>query len=60
MCLKKCSDSEKCRYDRENCEYKCVWSVLPGLIVMDQYTYSSAPQIAAASGLAAIITAINF
>ena len=24
MCGKGCSDSEECRYDKLNCEYKCV------------------------------------
>ena len=23
MCGKGCSDTEECRYDKENCEYKC-------------------------------------
>ena len=24
MCAKGCSDNEECRYDKENCEYKCL------------------------------------
>ena len=24
MCAKACSDNEECRYDKENCEYKCI------------------------------------
>ena len=24
MCAKACSDNEECRYDKENCEYKCL------------------------------------
>ena len=51
MCEKECSVMEECRYDRENCEYRCVG---------DDYPYSAAENVAAASGLAAFIAAINF
>ena len=51
MCEKQCSDMEECRYDKENCEYRCVG---------DDYLYSAAENVAAASGLAAFIAAINF
>ena len=51
MCEKQCSDVEECRYDRENCEYRCVG---------DDYPYSATEKVAIASGLAAVIAAINF
>ena len=34
MCGGSCSDTEECRYDKENCEYKCCvkWAVVWGVV----------------------------
>ena len=34
MCGGDCSDTEECRYDKENCEYKCCvkWAVVWGVV----------------------------
>ena len=40
MCGKGCSDTEECRYDKENCEYRCyVKSV--HVVVMTPYNFDS-------------------
>ena len=50
MCEKQCSDIEECRYDRENCEYRCVG---------DDYPYSASGKVVVASVLATFIAAFN-
>ena len=67
MCDQKCSYTEECRYDKENCEYKCVFSDEEmgfDRIMCDgkegEYFYSYTKKLTAGSGLSAFIAAINF
>ena len=55
MCNEECSELEECRYEKENCEYKCI-----SIFEADEYSYANTKQVAATSGLVAFIMAINF
>ena len=57
MCDQKCSDTEECRYDKGNCEYKCVFA---DPFEEDEYFYSYSQKLTVASGLSAFTAAINF
>ena len=60
MCEQQCSDTEECRYDKANCEYKCVLPVSHGSIDEEEYFYSTGEKFTASCGLTALMAAINF
>ena len=57
MCNEECDGElmEECRYDKENCEYKC-----SSPFEIDEYSYSASPKETATIGFAAFLAAINF
>ena len=57
MCYGGCDGElmEECRYDKEDCEYKCC----SPMDIDCWHSYSSTTKLAATSGLAAFLAAIN-
>ena len=60
MCEQQCSDTEECRYDKANCEYKCVLPLSNGSIDDEEYSYSAGVKLIASCVLTALTAAINF